>query len=246
LTYRELTGLLSKPDFSGDIETPISRLAWRIAFGAISWPWLLASLHGGRVRDKRALMDTLELPHDALPHLGSWKADVSFLNHIVREIRRINPSNVVELGAGASTLVAAQALRLQGAGRLHSVDQHAEFAAATAQWLAEYDLVADVRHAPLEVSSPNWPYPWYRLEDIPARIDLLIIDGPPWAVHPLVRGAAECLFPRLSPGAVILLDDAARPGERIVAHRWRKRWPDIDFQLMTDGSKGTLVGYRAG
>ncbi|WP_232307510.1 hypothetical protein [Sphingobium chungbukense] len=63
-------------------------------------------------------------------------------------------------------------------------------------------------------------------------------------MHPLVRGAADSLFARLSPGAVVLLDDAARPGERLVARRWRKRWPHIDFQLRHDGTKGTLVGRR--
>ena len=79
---------------------------------------------------------------------------------------------------------------------------------------------------------------------MPERIDLIIIDGPPWTVHPLVRGAAERLFPRLSPGGIVLLDDAARPGERLVARRWRKRWPEIDFTLRKDGTKGTLIGSR--
>src|SRR3546814_7200866 len=51
----------------------LADMAWRIGFGAISWPWLLASLSGGRKADKRALLDELGLPHDALPHLGSWR-----------------------------------------------------------------------------------------------------------------------------------------------------------------------------
>lgn len=191
-----------------------------------------------------ALLDRLQLPRDALPHLGSWKADVGFLRHIVAEIEDKRPERVVELGAGASTLVAAQALRLNGSGALHSVDQHAEFAAATGAWLAEHDLRADVSHAPLERSVPGWPGRWYAIDELPDRFDMLIIDGPPWAVHPLVRGAAECLFPRLSPGGVILLDDASRPGERIVASRWRRRWPDIEFMLARGGTKGTLVGRK--
>src|SRR3546814_3380047 len=67
-----------------------------------------------------ALLDELGLPHDALPHLGSWKADMGFLRHIVREIARLRPAHVVELGAGASTLIAARALALHGGGRLTS------------------------------------------------------------------------------------------------------------------------------
>ena len=74
-------------------------------------------------------------------------------------------------------------------------------------------------------------------------IDLLVIDGPPWTINPTVRGRAEVLFERVRVGGMVLLDDAARPGERLVARRWRERWPDFDFRLLP-GIKGTLVGER--
>ena len=245
MTSRELTGILPLAEQQGgDTRRRASDLAWRLGFGAISWPWLLASLSGGRQADKRALLDELALPHDALPHLGSWKADVGFLRHIVREIARSRPAQVVELGAGASTLIAARALALHGGGKLTSFDQHDGFVEATRTWLGDHGLEADLRHAPLSAESMDWPGRWYALDALPDRIDLLIIDGPPWSVHPLVRGAADQLFARLSPDAVVLLDDAARPGERIVAQRWRQRWPHIDFRLVQDGTKGTLVGRR--
>jgi len=245
VTSRELTRFLPLEEEGGaraDLRRRASDMAWRIGFGAIGWPWLLASLSGGRPADKRALLDELALPHDALPHLGSWKADVGFLRHIVREIARLRPAHVVELGAGASSLIAARALQLHGGGRLHSFDQHGGFVDATRQWLADHGLDVDIRHAPLTHESADWPGRWYAVDHLPERIDLLIIDGPPWSVHPLVRGAADSLFSRLSPGGVVLLDDAARPGERLVARRWRRRWPHIDFRLMKDGTKGTLVG----
>nr|WP_087575163.1 class I SAM-dependent methyltransferase [Sphingomonas sp. CDS-1] len=245
MTSRELTGFLSLSDADAlAAQRRLTDMAWRIGFGAITWPWLLASLSGGRKADKRALLDELGLPRDALPHLGSWKADVGFLRHIVREIAQLRPAHVVELGAGASTLIAARALALHGGGRLTSFDQHDGFVQATRNWLADHGLTADLRHAPLVAESQDWPGRWYDMDSLPDSIDLLIIDGPPWAVHPLVRGAADSLFARLSPGAVVLLDDAARPGERIVARRWRKRWPHIDFRLKHDGTKGTLVGRR--
>ncbi|MEQ6334331.1 class I SAM-dependent methyltransferase [Sphingobium sp. MK2] len=247
MTSRDLTGFLSLHEATtamGSRSRRLADMAWRIGFGAIGWPWLLASLSGGRPADKRALLDELGLPHDALPHLGSWKADVGFLRHIVREIARVRPAHVVELGAGASSLIAARALQLHGGGRLHSFDQHGGFVDATRQWLADHAIDADISHAPLTHESADWPGRWYALERVPEQIDMIIIDGPPWSVHPLVRGAADSLFARLSPNGVVLLDDAARPGERIVARRWRVRWPHIDFRLMRDGTKGTLVGRR--
>ncbi len=245
MTSRELTGLLSLSEARSDADDKrLSDMAWRIGFGAIGWPWLLRGLSGGRKADKRALLAELGLPADALPHLGSWKADMGFLRHIVREIAARRPAHVVELGAGASTLIAAKALALHGGGTLHSYDQHAGFAEATRNWLADNGLSVDIRHAPLDAQVEGWPGRWYALTALPDTIDMLIIDGPPWAVHPLVRGAAASLFDRLSPGAVVLLDDAARPGERLVARRWRREWPQLDFRLASDGTKGTLVGQR--
>lgn len=246
MTSRELTGLLPLAE-GNPRRLPGERaqdMAWRLAFGAISWPWLLRSLSGGRKADKRALMDSLGLAHDALPHLGSWKADTGFLRHIVTHIAQRRPRNVVELGAGASTLVTAKALSLHGGGRLTSFDQHAGFVEATRRWVEDNGLSVDLRHAPLDQDMPGWPGLWYDVGSVPESIDMIIIDGPPWTVHPMVRGAADCLFARLSPGGIVLLDDAARPGERLVARRWRKRWPDMDFTLHHDGTKGTLVGVK--
>ena len=74
----------------------------------------------------------------------------------------------------------------------------------------------------------------------------MLIDGPPWSIHPFTRGAAACLFDNISPGGTIMLDDAARPGERFVARRWRKLRPDFNFDLVKSGSKGTLIGTRLG
>lgn len=215
-----------------------------IAFGAIGWPWLLRSLSGGKKRDKLRLLERIGLPADALPNLGSWKADTALLHRIVDTIERLRPTNVVELGAGASSLVTAKALALNGGGRLTSFDQHRDYVDATRAWIGEHGLAADLHHAPLVPAPGDWPGLWYDVHHLPERIDLLIIDGPPWAVHPFVRGAAETLFDRVPVGGVVLLDDAARPGERVVARRWRRQWPGFRFALDRSGTKGTLVGVR--
>ncbi len=243
MTTREATAKLALRD-EGFTPSLQNKLAV-IAFGAIQWPWLLRSLHGGYRADKLALLDHIGLPQDALPNLGSWKADTHFLRHIVHAVEILQPRTTVELGCGASTLVLAQSMEHNGGGALYSYDQHADFAAATGQWVTEHGLSAHVAHAPLGKAPKGWPGNWYDIPDCPPAIDLLVIDGPPWAIHPYVRGAAATLFDRLRPGGMVLLDDAARPGERIVAKRWRATYPDMNFHLDRSGAKGTLIGIKA-
>ena len=246
MTSRDSTNLLSLRETELDpaLGSGLSDWAYRLVFGAIGWPWLAISLWGGTKASKRRLLDRVGLRPDSLPNLGSWKADTGFLHRIVDAVEELRPRTVVELGAGATTLVCAKALAGNGGGRIVSFDQHETFVAATAEWLASEGCEAELHYAPLAASVEGWPGRWYDLSHVPETIDLLIIDGPPWAVHPYVRGAAESLFDRLSPGAVVLLDDAARPGERIVARRWQERWPEIDFQRHPGSTKGTLIGRK--
>ncbi len=246
MTSREATRLL--PRAAG--ETPYKRgladWAWLLGLGAITWPWLLRSLRGGSKASKRALLERLELPASALPNLGSWKADTGFLTLLVDFIEAKRPRTVVEFGSGASSLIIARALQRNGGGTLTSFDQHADFVAATREWLAGHDLDADLRHAPLGLPADQWPGLWYRSGPVPDSIDLLVIDGPPWTIHPLIRGSADSLFARIAPGGgTVMLDDAARPGERIVARRWRRDWPEFAFRLTNSGTKGTLIGVRS-
>src|SRR5918999_533129 len=151
MTTREATSLLPRAADSaviGDYARSLSEWAAVLAFGAIQWPWLLRSLHGGTLADKHALLDRLGLPHDALPHLGSWKADTGLLKLLVDHIEQHRPRLVVEFGTGASTLILARALQRHGGGTLISFEQHADFVEATRKWLAEPGLKADLRVAP--------------------------------------------------------------------------------------------------
>lgn len=246
MTSREVTSPLPRSETVNRRIREKSAADWFyiLLFGCIGWPWLLKSLHGGTPKERAALLSRIGLPAHALPNLGSWKADVGFLGVIADHIAQYRPRVVVEFGAGASTLVAAQALKRVGAGELLSFDEHADFVDATRRWLAEYGLNVDLRHAPLTRKTREWPGRWYDHGALPESIDMLIVDGPHWAVHPFVRGAADGLFNRIPSGGIVLLDDAARPGERIVGRRWRRRWTNFEFSYVKAGMKGALVGRR--
>ncbi|WP_165374863.1 class I SAM-dependent methyltransferase [Sphingomonas montana] len=213
------------------------------AAGAVGWPWLLKSLGDGGPTARAALLARTGLDDAALPDLGSWRADADFLNIIAAEILDRRPRTVVELGGGTSTLVAAHCLDQIGGGRLVSIDGSEEFAGETRRLVATRGLDAEVRAAPLDYQDNGWPGAWYAPVPLPDRIDLLIVDGPPWFLHPMVRGAAATLFDRIPSGGTVLLDDAARPGERLVARRWKREWPDFTFERVNN-TAGTLVGRR--
>ena len=190
MTSRNTTALRSLKE-EASYEAGWSDRAYRIIFGAIGWPWLLLSLWGGTKSSKKQLLARLDLPEDALPNLGSWKADTFFLHRIVDAIEELRPATVVELGAGASSLVCARALQRNGGGTLHSYDQHAQFVSATRDWLEDFDVDARIVHAPLRAQADHWPGAWYELSDVPASIDLLVIDGPPSCLSRKYGGAGK-------------------------------------------------------
>jgi predicted O-methyltransferase YrrM len=247
MTTREATPYLPRLGARSGDRISLRRLGdWAAvaAFAAVQWPWLLRSLDGGSLDAKRALLDRLGLPADSLPNLGSWKADTGLLALVADLILAERPRVVVEFGAGASTLILARAMQMSGGGRLISFEEHVDFVRATRRWLAEQCLKAELKAAPLVPAPGGAPGLWYDHGPLPERIDLMLVDGPPWTIHPLTRGGASSLFDRIAPGGVVLLDDAARPGERLVARRWRRQWPDFEFRLVMAGSKGTLIGRR--
>jgi predicted O-methyltransferase YrrM len=158
MTTRQATGYLPRAGEPGSGSARRSLADWAalVAIGAVQWPSLLRSLDGGRPEAKRALLDRLRLPHDALPNLGSWKADVGLLALLANHIFAHRPRLVVEFGMGASTLVIAQSLKLAGGGRLISFEQHEDYVRDVRNWLADHKLDGDLRAAKLR-RSDRWP-----------------------------------------------------------------------------------------
>jgi len=173
-----------------------------------------------------------------LPVPGGWAASSDLLGELLREISAHRPQLVVELGSGLSTLLIAAALRANGAGRLVSIDAESDYARQTRLLLERHALQdrVEVRVAELkELEFEGQRRPWYDpqvLQDL-TGIELLLIDGPPTARRVDSRYPALPYFwPRLAPGARVLLDDAARAGERSSAQRWRERFPQARFEYL--------------
>lgn len=153
-----------------------------------------------------------------LPRFNGWMIPDDALEIVCRLIDARRPKLIVETGSGRSTVVLAAALRELGRGRLVSLEHQVEFHRRTDDMIATNGLrgFAEVRHAPL---IGDWydPRGWTDL----CAIDMLVVDGPPGHVGPLARRPAlPLLRDRLTPGAVVVLDDTNRADEQATLRDW--------------------------
>ncbi len=169
-------------------------------------------------------------------------------NEIVFADRRL----IVELGSGVSTVVLARLLRERG-GQLISLEHEPSWAGVVRSQLDRESLrdVARLIEAPLEphplaVEGASW-YPAAAVDQLPETgIDLLLVDGPPGYGDGMERSrypALPALADRLSPAAMIVLDDARREGERAIVEAWGRESPGWNFAV--DDAAGIAIGVSA-
>ena len=173
-----------------------------------------------------------------IPPTRSWAASPDLLLTIADLVRTRKPRLVVELGSGVSTLIVAKA----GARKVISIDNSAEFADKTREMLKAHKVRGvEVRVAALKPhkSGVDW-YDTAKLKDL-KRIDLLIIDGPPGSKNVDARKPAlQELLDKLSPNAVVVIDDVNRIGERQMAEAFAKALPRHTLSILNH-EKGTAV-----
>jgi predicted O-methyltransferase YrrM len=174
-----------------------------------------------------------------IPSTRSWAASPDVLLSLLHHAKQSNPKTILDLGSGMSTLVLAKSA--PGA-KVFSIDNSAEYAGKTKEMLSLHKVTnAEVRVAPLvaHASGVDW-YDVSQLADI-SDIDLLFIDGPPGSKNDRARHPAltECLS-KLSPRAIIVIDDAGRDGEKDLAHEFAKALPSHSLEFLSH-EKGTAV-----
>ena len=173
-----------------------------------------------------------------VPPTRSWAASPDLLLTLAQLVRKHNPKLVVELGSGVSTLVVAKA----GAKKVISIDHSGEFADKTREILKEHKVRGvEIRVAQLKahISGVDW-YDTAVIKDL-KRIDLLIVDGPPGSKNSEARMPARAEFiAKLSPKAIIVIDDVNREGERKLAEAFAKALPNHVLTIYPH-EKGTAV-----
>lgn len=218
--------------------------------------------NAGHTQDKQALthyrqmestawLTTLLKIRQPLPFMRGMAISPDFAVLLAQAIYSSKPSVIVELGCGTSTLIASYILEELGSGRVVSIDHDTAFAAICRRQLSEHGLTgkAEIFDCPLVAQTVDGgSYQYYDLSRaaLPDSIDILVIDGPPqWIQRQSRFPALPLLFSRLSPSAMILIDDAARPDEEAIVERWMKQY--AGFQKVNfDTEKGTTILYRKG
>ena len=182
---------------------------------------------------------------------SEWALRPAALAAVCNEIVIADRREVVELGSGVSTVVLGRLLG-QRCGRLSSVEHDPDWAGVVRGLLETNGLGDAVRL----IEGPLEPHPlaldgaqWYSeaaLVALPDDIDLLLVDGPPGNEAGIERSrhpALPVLGERLGRGAMVVLDDAERPGEQGVLENWGTGHAYWDFTIR-DG--GIAIGVRSG
>ena len=171
--------------------------------------------------------------------------------HLLHElIGLLRPRSVLEFGAGRSSLVIAHALERIGGGCLTSIRHQPQHVTNGWQQMPRYRGVDAVLVESRLRLTPSRHGLLYEYTDIVPRLrsrgpfNFVFIDGPPcrYGRDSTLLTAA----PYLDTGAIVQLDDAARPQEKTAVRRWKRA---LDVQRIFDNDavgRGVAVLRVAG
>lgn len=176
---------------------------------------------------------------------SAWAMRPSGLLAVLNEVVLGSRERILECGSGISTIYLARLLAERG-GVVLSLEHDPDWAGFVEEALEAEGLGerARVVLAPLEEHAAALDgNAWYRssavqdaVQALEGAIDLLVVDGPPAGRREISLSrypAVPVLGDALAPNAIVILDDALRPGEARVLERWEEE-AGIDFERRAD------------
>lgn len=159
-----------------------------------------------------------------------WSAQVEYLQASLEQAW-FAKSPILECGSGLSTILLGVICSKTG-NSLVTLEHMPRWAKRVKRVLQAYHLDRVVLHT-VDLVRYN-TYAWYDNSPIPAALNfgLVICDGPPGDTWGGRYGLLPVMGKHLQSQAIILLDDAQRPGEQEVLQRWASEF----------GVKFTIVG----
>lgn len=168
-----------------------------------------------------------------MPSTGGFAIDAQALGHLLSLVEEHQPSKIVEVGSGSSTIWLGYMCQLLESN-LISIDHLEEYLTKTRTLVERHDLTdtVETRLAPLEPTDLHGEtYNWYSctaFENL-SDIDLLFVDGPPESTGKMARlPALPNLVDMLSPNAIVILDDTQRKDETQILNEWTAAYPDFE------------------
>lgn len=162
---------------------------------------------------------------------GGWSISQDLARFLAHAVATLNSKNILEFGAGSSSLVLANSLSVSGGGKLTSIEQNPVWCTET------WKLVNDKENVDsfMIVAQPKLSlgisgvYFCFKdcLEDIAYRglYDLVLIDAPQYFFGR--DGAVPIIYNYLAPNALIVMDDAERYNDRWTLFRWLRSYPGL-------------------
>lgn len=167
-----------------------------------------------------------------------WAVSPDLLALVIKHISTHEPKQIVELGAGASTLYIAQFITDHDLPtHLISIEESVEF-----HNQIEKDLTFIASNNTQIIHCPITTKNWYDLTNASfPTINLLIIDGP-GIDGPLVRyPALPQLTQYLADQAFIIIDDYNRKDEKRIVEQWLEEFPELKVVEEVATEKGTII-----
>lgn len=170
--------------------------------------------------------------------ITSWSLSPAQVHHICNDIVINKRKNIIEFGAGYSTICIAQLLKINKIEAVFfSIEDNLDWINDLKNILESLELIEYVTfiHAPLKNIEKEYLYKnqekWYDTNAIfeatenLKNIDLLIVDGPFGGSTPFARHSAFPFFKnRLSENFAIFLDDTNRSGEKEIVAAWNSKF----------------------
>jgi predicted O-methyltransferase YrrM len=167
---------------------------------------------------------------------GDWSMHIQDFKYIIDLIKARKDPTIFELGAGVSTLVFSSKLSRMSTNRIIiSIEADMGYAKQVQDKIIRYGFqrCARIYYIPYE---DYGDYKWFNEEMTKAiaseikNIDLLIVDAPPDTLCPYSRRKAIPFFlGLLKSDGIVILHDAKRQDETIIAKEWRPYFSQHEF-----------------
>lgn len=184
---------------------------------------------------------------EVLPRTSSrWPISAEFGRVLARIVAGCGARNVLEFGAGASSIVLARALSVAGGGQLTSIEQMPQWCSkewSVVERVTNVDSQMIVAQPRSTISRLGLTSQFTGAKDALLRrgqYDLVVIDAPQWFFGR--EGALPLVHASLAAGAWIVLDDAARHAEQTTLLRWLRTYDGLRLVLFEPSlGKGIAV-----